>query len=166
MGEQLPDDEEQYDDVVVEDDVVRVVYDDGDAAATARGQDNDWRYNKIISGNKSTVTLMSLRWKRICDEFVAATNRGTVDLSKIEESVEEDKGEVKEKSDHNKELLIFQKRVQQNWRWCWSQRSAGLRSRQGTGGHSSASGGRVLQTRILIGQEVQLSCSIQPTPVF
>ena len=37
-GEQLPDDEEQYDDVVVEDDVVRVVYDDGDAAATARGQ--------------------------------------------------------------------------------------------------------------------------------
>ena len=50
---------------------------------------------------------MSLTWKRICDDFVAFTNRvrGTVDLQKLRSLWKK----AKEKSDHDKELLIFQK---------------------------------------------------------
>ena len=52
---------------------------------------------------------MSLTWKRICDDFVAFTNRvrGTVDLQKLRSLWKKIK--AKEKCDHDKELLIFQK---------------------------------------------------------
>ena len=44
---------------------------------------NDGKYNKILSGKASTVTMMSQTWKNICDDFAAATNRDNVNLQKL-----------------------------------------------------------------------------------
>ena len=64
---------------------------------------NDGKYNKILSGKASTVTMMSQTWKNICDDFAAATNRDNVNLQKLRSLWKKIK--QKEKSNHDKNLL-------------------------------------------------------------